>query len=137
MMRVNSAPLCILVFLVLPLATTCQTRGDLPSALRAGGGVYFMEKMENLKTQLNLTPEQQAKVKPIAEQEQAYYEQIHANPVLSQKEKFKRLKALVHDSDKLMKPILSSEQWQKLQVLRKDQQRELEALVALEDVNER
>ena len=89
----------------------------------------FSSEAAPFTTQLNLTPEQQAKVKPIAENEQALYEQqIHANPVLSQKEKIKRLESMVRDSDKQMRQILSPEQWQKLQLIRKEQQQELEAL---------
>ena len=130
MQRVNYAVLAVCVFLALPVISTCQAQGDPPIGLREGVYGYFNQKMENLTTQLNLTPEQQAKVKPIAEQEQALYEQqIHANPVLSQKEKFKKLKAIVRDSDKHLKRILSAEQWQKLQLIRKDQEQELEALV--------
>ena len=128
MSRVNVLS-AVCALLVLPVAANCQTQNDPPIGLKAGVYGYFTQKMENLTTQLDLTPEQRAKVKPIAEQEQSLYEQqIHANPVLSQKEKIKKLKAIVRDSDKRLRAILSQEQWQKLQLIRKNQQQELEAL---------
>ena len=42
-------------------------------------------KMENLTQKLQLNPDQQAKLKPIAEQEVGYLEEIQLNPVLSKR----------------------------------------------------
>jgi Spy/CpxP family protein refolding chaperone len=95
------------------------------SAVKAGGTPYFTAKMENLTTKLELTPDQQAKLKPIAEQEVGLLEQIRGISGLSQKEKLSRLQRIVMDSDKQMKPMLSPEQWQKLKTLRKDQKEQL------------
>lgn len=68
-------------------------------------------------------------LRPIAEQETAYIEQIRTNPVLSLETKFDRLKTIVRGSDKQMKAFLSAQQWQKLQALRKEQQTTLEEYV--------
>jgi hypothetical protein len=86
--------------------------------------------MENLTTKLSLTPDQQAKLKPIAEQEVGLLEEIRGNNVLSRKEKLDRLQKIVLDSDKQMKPWLSAEQWQKLQALRSDQKERLKQYAA-------
>ncbi len=102
-----------------------QESGNIQNALKAGGSTYFTTKIENLKQQLNLSDEQVAKLKPIAEQEVGYFEEIHRNPVLSQKEKLKRLEEIVRNSDSEMKPMLSAKQWQKLQTMRKQQKSEL------------
>lgn len=85
--------------------------------------------MDNLSEQLHLTPDQQTMLRPIAEQETAYIEQIRTNPVLSLETKFDRLKTIVRGSDKQMKAFLSAQQWQKLQALRKEQQTTLEEYV--------
>jgi hypothetical protein len=95
------------------------------NAVRVAGSTYFTTKMENLTEKLKLNSDQQAKLKPIAEQEVGYLDEIHGNPVLSKHEKIKKLKAIVHNSDTEMKPILSLEQWQTLQNLRKEQEQEL------------
>ncbi len=102
-----------------------QEGGNVQNALKAGGSTYFTTKMQNLKERLNLSDEQVAKLKPIAEQEVGYFEEIHGNPVLSRKEKVKRLEEIVRNSDSQMKPMLSAEQWQKLQTMRKEQKSEL------------
>ncbi|PYY11762.1 MAG: hypothetical protein DMG61_18090 [Acidobacteria bacterium] len=88
-------------------------------------GSYFTSRIENLSDKLSLTSDQQAKMRPILEQEMGLLEQIRGNPVLSKKQKVKRLQAIVSGSDNEMKPFLSAEQWQKLQGLRKDQKAEL------------
>jgi hypothetical protein len=95
------------------------------NAVKAGGTAYFTTKMENLTTKLDLTPDQQAKLKPIAEQEVGFLEEIRGNSGLSRKEKLARLQQIVLDSDKQMKPWLSVEQWDKLQALRKEQKEQL------------
>jgi GTP-binding protein EngB required for normal cell division len=84
--------------------------------------------MENLTQKLQLNPDQQAKLKPIAEQEVGYLEEIQLNPVLSKKDKLKKLNAVLHNSDERMKPVLTSDQWEKLQLMRSEQKSELEKL---------
>ena len=71
--------------------------------------------MENLTTKLDLTLDQQAKLKPIVEQEVGLLEGIWGKSGLSQKENIARLQQVVLDSDKQMKSWLSPQQWEKLQ----------------------
>ena len=111
------------------LATTLCT-GQQPGTLdvntiKAGATPYFTAKMENLTTKLDLTPDQQAKLKPIAEQETNLLEEVRGNPGYSRKEKLSKLQQVVLESDKQMKPWLSAQQWEKLQALRKDQKEQL------------
>jgi hypothetical protein len=95
------------------------------NAIKAGGTAYFTTKMENLTTKLDLTPDQQAKLKPIAEQEVGLLVGVRGNPAFSRKEKLAKLQQIVLDSDKQMRPWLSAQQWEKLQALRKDQKERL------------
>ena len=73
-----------------------------------------------------MSPDQQAKVKPILEQESGELAQVRNNPAISKKDKLDRLQSVVLNSDQKMKPILSAAQWQKLQDVRKEQKQELE-----------
>ncbi|HEY7098593.1 MAG TPA: hypothetical protein VH437_17835 [Terriglobales bacterium] len=119
---------CWLLILTLALVTTLHAQQDMEAtkqALQTGGSTYFTAKIDNLTQQLQLTEEQQAKIRPIAEQETGYLEQIRGNSVLSRKEKLKKLEEVVKETDAQMKPMLSPEQWQKLQDLRKHQKSEL------------
>jgi hypothetical protein len=98
---------------------------------------YYSMKMKNLTLALNLSEEQQAKIKPIAEQESAEASGVIFTPVVSRKERLSQWGKIVHSSDARMKPILSEAQWQKLQEIRKDQKQELSDLIAKRDSEER
>ena len=94
---------------------------------------YYSMKMKNLSTELNLSEEQQAKIKPIAEQESAEAAGVIFTPVVSRKERLSQWQKIVQSSDAKMIPILSEAQRQKLQEIRKDQKRELKELIAKKD----
>jgi hypothetical protein len=91
---------------------------------------YYSQKLKNLKEKLNLTPEQQAKIKPILEQEAGEISQITFNPVMSDEAKLKQFEKSVRESDEKLKPILTSEQLLKLQEMRAQQKEELKQLLA-------
>src|SRR4029077_14133626 len=93
----------------LPIAVCSGGQADSreANAIKAGGTPYFTTKMENLTTKLDLTPDQQAKLKPIALQEVGLLEQMRGNSGYSLKEKLVRLEQIVRDSDKQMRPWLS------------------------------
>lgn len=100
-------------------------------------GQYFSMKMNNLSTSLNLSDDQKAKVKPIAEQESAEAGQVCFTPVVPPRERLKQWEKLVRSSDEKMKPILSEVQWQKLQQMRTEQRRELRDLVSAKEAQAR
>jgi Spy/CpxP family protein refolding chaperone len=94
-------------------------------------------KMKNLTDSLNLSEEQQKKIKPIAEQETSEASSVIFTPVVSRKDRLAKWEKIVHSSDAKMKPILSEAQWQKLLEIRKDQKRELRELIAQKESAER
>jgi hypothetical protein len=94
-------------------------------AMKAGSTPYFTTKMENLTAKLDLTADQQEKLKPIAMQETNLLNGIRGDSGYSQKQKLAKLQEVVLESDKQMKPWLSAQQWEKLQALRKDQKEQL------------
>lgn len=120
------------------LGTTSEmpilSREDLPAKngldWSRAPGEYFSQKLEHLSEKLDLTSVQKARVKPILEQEAGEAGQITANPVLSREDKLNKLEKIVRSSDTKLKPILSTDQWQTLETMRKAQRRELrESLV--------
>jgi hypothetical protein len=90
---------------------------------------YFSMKMQNLSESLNLTDEQQAKLKPIAEQETGEAGQVIFTSVIPRKERLNRWEKIVRSSDAKMKSFLSQAQWEKLQDIRKKQKQELKKLI--------
>ena len=98
---------------------------------------YFEMKMNNLSTSLNLSDDQQARLKPIAEQESAEARAVIFTPVVTRKERLSQWEKIVKSADQKMKPILTEEQWTKLQEMRKDQKREIRDLIAKQEKRSR
>jgi hypothetical protein len=91
---------------------------------------YFTMKLERLSETLNLREDQQAKIKPILEQETGEVGQIFNNPVISNQDKLSRWEKIVQSSDAKIKPFLSDEQLQKLRDMRKQQIQDLKKLIS-------
>ena len=82
---------------------------------------YFSNRMARIIDQLHLTSDQEAKVKPIIEQEVGLLEGVHGNPVLSRKEKLKKYWAIVRKANSSIKPILTTEQLTAFDSMQADQ----------------
>src|SRR5204862_5136416 len=80
-------------------------------------GQYFSMKQQHLSETLDLSEEQQTKIKPILEQEAGEAGLFMGNPVLSRTEQLKRWEKVVQASDSKIKPLLSDVQLDKLQQL--------------------
>jgi hypothetical protein len=86
---------------------------------------YYSMKLRNLSEKLDLSEDQQTRIRPILEQEAGELNDVWGNPALSQKDKLERLRRAVHTSDDKMKPLLTQAQWTKLESMRQEQEREL------------
>ena len=93
-------------------------------------GQYFSMKLQRLSTALELNEDQQARIKPVLEQEAGDVSQICLNPVLSRKDKLNRFQKIVLSSDEKIKHLLSETQKQKLRVMRREQKQDVERIVA-------
>ncbi len=124
-------------YIDLPILRTTSLPADAVLDWSKAPGHYFSMKMKNLTTTLNLSEDQQAKIKPIADQESAEAGSVIFTPVVSRKERLEKWEKIVRSSDAKIKPILTDAQWQKLQQLRKDQKSELKDLVEQLDSAER
>ena len=92
---------------------------------------YFSMKLQNLSEKLDLNADQQAKIKPTLEQETGEVGQIYLNSAISEKGKMSRFEKIVRASDEKIRPVLSQDQWQKLQEMR--QQQKVKIKQALDD----
>ena len=75
-------------------------------------------KLQAISQQLNLTPEQKAKILPILADEGPKVQAIKNDNSLSRMQKIQQIRAIHHQTDPQMKAILSPEQYQKLQAIR-------------------
>jgi len=92
-------------------------------------GQYFEMKMQNLTDALDLSAEQQRRIKPILEHEASNAGEVCFNPSIPRKERLSKWHRVVESSDKQMKPMLTESQWAKLQDIRQDQRKELKQLI--------
>ena len=81
-------------------------------------------KLQAVSQQLNLTPQQKAKVLPILADEAPKVEAVKNNSSLSGIQKMQQIRAVHQQTDPQMKAILSSDQYQKLQAIRQQAIRE-------------
>ena len=81
-------------------------------------------KLQAISHQLNLTPQQKAKVLPILAEEAPKVEAIKNNNSLSGVQKMQQIRAIHQQTDPQMKTVLSPAQYQKLQAIRQQAVRE-------------
>lgn len=99
-------------------------------------GQYFTIKQQHLSEALALTQDQQAKIKPLIEQESGEAGMILWTPVVSPKDRLKQYEKIVAASDEKIKAFLSPSQAVTLAKLRKQQKLELKNLIAKQKSSE-
>lgn len=95
------------------------------SAAAQTQATYFSYRMDDLKQQLNLTPDQQKQVKHTIEQETGELMQVVCNPATPRKRQLAMFNDILKESEASMKDILTAEQYRRLPQLREKMTREL------------
>ncbi|PYI97483.1 MAG: hypothetical protein DME98_08090 [Verrucomicrobia bacterium] len=98
-----AAALCFGTFVLVAPTSSAQTKAA---------------KLQAISQQLNLTPEQKAKVLPILADEGPKVQKIKNDNSLTKMQKMQQIKAIHQQTDPQMKAILSPAQYQKLQAIR-------------------
>jgi Spy/CpxP family protein refolding chaperone len=107
----------------LPVFAVCLILLTIAPAV-PGQTAEKLDKAEAVAKELNLTPQQEAKVLPILKEEGPKVEQIKNNPSLSGIQKMKELRAIHSQTAPQLQQILSPEQYQKLQAIREQRIKE-------------
>ena len=97
-----------------PKGVVAQIPGDVP----APGSVGWTQYQSCLQQNLSVSPEQSAKIAPILSNEGRQVIAIRNNNSLSDAQKIQEVKSLQRQSDPQLKAILSSAQYDKLEVVR-------------------
>jgi Spy/CpxP family protein refolding chaperone len=84
-------------------------------------------KLEAISKELNLTPEQKAKILPILADEGPKVKAIQNDNSLSRMQKVQQIRAIHQQTDPQMKSILSPAQYEKLKAIRQQAIREATA----------
>jgi len=89
------------------------------SGQRGGHGMAMSpeERLQRLTQQLNLTDEQQQKIKPILEDESQQIQTLRQDSSLSQPEKFGKMREIRRNTMSQIKPILNPEQQKTLEAM--------------------
>ena len=103
--RLITAAVCVGTFVLLATSSSAQKQGA-------------MSKAQAIAQQLNLTPEQKAKVLPILADEGPKVQAIKRDNSLSKMQKMQQIRAIHQQTDPQMKAILSAAQYQKLKAIR-------------------
>jgi periplasmic protein CpxP/Spy len=105
---------------------TQETPPPPPSGQGKGMGRRPMEsvdeQVQHLTKKLNLSDDQQAKLKPILEDQHKQMEAIHNDSSLSREDRFSKMQALRQSSDAQIKGLLNDEQQKNFDKMRADQQ---------------
>jgi periplasmic protein CpxP/Spy len=101
--RLIAAALCFGIFVLLAPTSSAQPQAG---------------KLQAISQQLNLTPQQKAKILPILADEGPKVEAIKNNSSLSGLQKMQQIRAIHQQTDPQMKAILSSAQYEKLKAIR-------------------
>jgi protein CpxP len=79
------------------------------------------DQIKHLSKKLNLTSDQQAKLKPILEDQRKQMEAVHNDSSLSREDKFSKMQALRQSSDTQIKGVLTDEQSKSFDKMREEQ----------------
>src|SRR5246127_965526 len=112
----NQATSCMNKYIPLLLSTLYFSMFVLPHA--TSSALAQAGKLEAISEQLNLTPQQKAKVLPILADEAPKVQAVKNNSSLSGMQKMQQLRAIHQQTDPQMKAILSPDQYQKLKQIR-------------------
>jgi periplasmic protein CpxP/Spy len=80
------------------------------------------DQIKHLSKKLNLSDDQQAKLKPIFEDQRKQMEAIHNDSSLSREDRFTKMQALRQSSDAQIKGVLNEEQQKSFDKMRAEQQ---------------
>ena len=79
------------------------------------------DQLERLTKKLKLSDDQQAKLKPILEEQNKQMEQIHNDSSLSREDRFSKMQGLRQSSDTQIKSVLNEEQQKSFDKMREEQ----------------
>ncbi len=89
---------------------------------RGGPIMSVDDQLKHLTKKLNLSADQQAKLKPILEDQRTQLEAIHSDSTLSREDRFSKMQTLRQSSDTQIKSVLNEDQQKNFDKMREEQQ---------------
>ncbi len=115
--------LCALLAAAVMCGATALNAQMQDSTGQAGGPPHRMpmspdQRLQHMTKMLNLTADQQAKIKPVLESESQQMEALHQDTSLSQQDRHSKMQSIRETSDSQIKSILTADQqakWAQMQ----------------------
>jgi Spy/CpxP family protein refolding chaperone len=85
----------------------------------------MIAKLEKMSAELQLTPAQKQQVLPILKEEAPKLQAVKANTSLGPMKKAMEMKQISNDTDTKLKPILTPQQFQKLQQMHEQERQQM------------
>ncbi|MFZ0794935.1 MAG: hypothetical protein WAM65_14275 [Candidatus Korobacteraceae bacterium] len=119
--RMKKVLICALLATAMACLGTALYAQDTMSqgqGMGQGGGMHHMamspdQRLQRMTQQLNLTADQQAKIKPILEQEQQQMQTLHGDTSMSQQDKWSKMQQIRQGTNDQIKAVLTPDQQQK------------------------
>ncbi|HOJ41066.1 MAG TPA: hypothetical protein PKX93_10520 [bacterium] len=86
----------------------------------SAGKEKVRQRLNEIISTLNLTEEQKEKIKPLLQREAEEWKNIFQDPTLTAEQKQEKIRALRQETRTALKEILTPEQWQKLQEIKRE-----------------
>ena len=118
-----SLVLAVGLFSLQPIANASETAN--PTTIQA----TLIQRMQNISKQLNLTQEQKTQLRPIILNELQKIKALREDKSLLPRQKLQRLKAIREEVAPQVKAILTPEQFEKWQAIRKENRDKIGDLV--------
>jgi periplasmic protein CpxP/Spy len=102
-----------------------SAQDNMGGAMAGQGDSQVAAKLQHMSKALQLTPDQQEKIKPILMEEAPKLEAIKADTSLTPAQRMMQMKQVREATDAKLQPILTPEQQQKLQDMRAQQREQM------------
>lgn len=113
----------LLALAVFALLAVCATSSAQAPA--QGDKSEMIAKLEKMSATLQLTPAQKQQVLPILKEEAPKMQALKANTSLGPLQKAMQMKQISNDTDAKLKPILTPDQYQKLQQMHEEERQQM------------
>jgi Spy/CpxP family protein refolding chaperone len=119
------APRYLLFIAATLMASAMCAQLGYAQAPAQGDKSEMIAKLEKMSTELQLTPAQKQQILPILKEEAPKLQAVKANTSLGPLQKGMQLKQISNDTDTKLKPILTPEQFQKLQQMHEQERQQM------------
>jgi periplasmic protein CpxP/Spy len=105
---------------------------DMQHGQMGGQGHRMMQtpeqRLQMMTKQLTLTSDEQAKIKPILEDEQKKTSDLRSDSTLSREDRFQKMQQIRQDSSKQIRALLTTDQQKKYDQMEEEQQKHMQEM---------